>query len=234
MNKEKFVEECKKIKIILSDDKLTKLDYYKELLVEWNEKFNLTTIIEDKGIYLKHFYDSLCLIKAADLNNKKICDFGTGAGFPGMVIAIVFSSSKVTLIESNSKKIIFLNEVKNKLKLDNVEIINDRVELFARKNRELFDIVTCRAVSSLDIILELSIAMLKINGLFLPLKANVEEELNKSKNKIDVLGYSFERKIDYLLPCEESNRSIIIFKKIKETNIKYPREYKIIKKESMR
>ena len=234
MNKEEFIYECKKINIIIDDKIIDKLEKYIKLLIIWNEKFNLTTIIEEKDIFLKHFYDSLCLAKAVDLNDKKICDFGTGAGFPGMVIAIVFNNSNITLIESNSKKVMFLNEVKKELKLKNVEIVNDRTENYARKNREIYDIVTCRAVSALSIILELSVAILKVNGLFVPLKANVEEELLKSKEIINRLNYKLEEKKEYSLPYENAKRTILVFRKKRETDIKYPREYNIIKKESMR
>ncbi len=234
MNKEEFIYECKKINIIIDDKIIDKLEKYIKLLIIWNEKFNLTTIIEEKDIFLKHFYDSLCLAKAVDLNDKKICDFGTGAGFPGMVIAIVFNNSNITLIESNSKKVMFLNEVKKELKLKNVEIVNDRTENYARMNREIYDIVTCRAVSALSIILELSVAILKVNGLFVPLKANVEEELLKSKEIINRLNYKLEEKKEYSLPYENAKRTILVFRKKRETDIKYPREYNIIKKESMR
>lgn len=234
MNKEEFIYECKKINIIIDDKIIDKLEKYIKLLIIWNEKINLTTIIEEKDIFLKHFYDSLCLAKAVDLNDKKICDFGTGAGFPGMVIAIVFNNSNITLIESNSKKVMFLNEVKKELKLKNVEIVNDRTENYARMNREIYDIVTCRAVSALSIILELSVAILKVNGLFVPLKANVEEELLKSKEIINRLNYKLEEKKEYSLPYENAKRTILVFRKKRETDIKYPREYNIIKKESMR
>lgn len=231
MTKEEFVEYTKNIGIDISEKELEKLEKYKDLLIEWNSKFNLTSIIKEEDIYLKHFYDSLCLVKATNLNNKSICDFGTGAGFPGMVIAIVFSNTKVTLLESNGKKITFLEEVKKELELKNVYIINDRAEDYGKKNRELFDIVTCRAVSSLNIILELSVSMLKINGLFIPMKSNVEEEFNNSLNKAILLGYEFIKKIEYDLPIEHSDRSLLIYEKIKKTDIKYPRSYNLIKKQ---
>ena len=231
MTKEEFVEYTKNIGIDISEKELEKLEKYKDLLIEWNSKFNLTSIIKEEDIYLKHFYDSLCLVKATNLNNKSICDFGTGAGFPGMVIAIVFSNTKVTLLESNGKKITFLEEVKKELDLKNVYIINDRAEDYGKKNRELFDIVTCRAVSSLNIILELSVSMLKINGLFIPMKSNVEEEFNNSLNKAILLGYEFIKKIEYDLPIEHSDRSLLIYEKIKKTDIKYPRSYNLIKKQ---
>lgn len=230
MNKEEFINECKKINIIIDEDIFEKLYNYKDLLIEWNKKFNLTTIVNEKDIFLKHFFDSIMITKYAELNNKKICDFGTGAGFPGMVIAILFSKSSVTLLESNKKKTIFLEEVKNNLKLNNVNIINERAEIYGKTNRELFDIVTCRAVSNLNIILELSISLLKINGLFIPLKASVDEELNESKEKMNKLGYKLIKKNEYILPIEQSKRTILIFEKIKKTDLKYPRNYNLIKK----
>ena len=234
MNKEEFIKECEKLNIYIDNNTLEKLEIYRKLLVEWNNKFNLTTILEEKEVYLKHFYDSICLVKSIDFNDKKICDFGTGAGFPGMVLGIVFKNSNITLIESNSKKILFLNEVKNQLGLKNINVINDRMENYANKNRERFDIVTCRAVSHLNIILELSIAALKINGLFIPMKSEIEEEFNDSKEKAKMLGYEFVNKIEYNLPIENSKRTILIYKKTKETDKKYPREYNVIKKDNIK
>lgn len=231
MNKERFIEECNKIGIEISDEILFKLDKYKELLIEWNNKFNLTTIIEEEDIFLKHFFDSLYILSVTDFNNKNVCDFGTGAGFPGMVIAILNNSTKVTLIESNNKKITFLNEVKKQLNLNNITIICDRAELYGRDNRDLYDIVTCRAVSNLKIILELSISLLKVDGLFIPMKSNVDDELNESKNKEKLLGYELIDKNDYLLPIENAKRTILVYKKIKKTDSKYPRNYNVIKKD---
>ena len=234
MNREDFIIECKKIGLELSNDILNKIDLYKDLLIEWNNKFNVTAITDENNIYLKHFYDSICLVKSMDLNNKKICDFGTGAGFPGMVLAIIFNNSNITLIESNSKKILFLNEVKKKLNLDNVIIINDRVEKYAKENREVFDIVTCRAVSSLNIILELASAMIKENGYFLPMKANVEEEIKNSEQKSKQLNLLLKDKIEYKLPVENADRTILKYRKTGKTDLKYPREYNVIKKENIR
>ena len=150
-----------------------------------------------------------------------------------MVIAIVFKNSNVTLLESNNKKVIFLEEIKNKLLLDNVNIVCERAEIYGRKNREVYDIVTCRAVSNLNIILELSTSLLKINGLFIPLKSNVNEELEKAKNNINKLSYELIDNIEYKLPYENSIRTILVFKKYKSTDEKYPRNYNIIKKSSM-
>ena len=231
MNKDEFIKECKNNNIDLTEKQINQFQKYKDLLIEWNEKFNLTTIIEEKEIYLKHFYDSILLTKYYDLNDKSICDIGTGAGFPGMVLAILFEKSNFTLLESNQKKVTFLNEVKNMLGLDNVTIINVRAEDYGKKNRELFDIVTCRAVSNLKIILELSVSLLKVNGLFIPMKSNVDEELNDATKQINNLGYKLINKYEYLLPIENSKRTILLFEKIKKTDLKYPRNYNIIKKQ---
>lgn len=229
MTNNEFINECKLMNIFLTEEQKYKLEKYKDLLIEWNKKFNLTSITEEKEIYLKHFYDSLCIVKAVNLNEKKnLCDFGTGAGFPGVVLSIVFPKLEIALIESNSKKISFLNIIKENLNLNNITIINDRMENYSKNNKEKFDIITCRAVSNLGIIAELSIMPLKINGLFLPLKANLKEEISKFKNKIEKLGYKIENKIEYILPKENSKRTIPILKKIKTTDKKYPRNYNVI------
>ncbi len=232
MNKDEFINYIKELKIDVSDEILDKLDNYFKLIVEWNNKFNLTTILEEKSVYLKHFYDSICIVKSnlIDNNNIKLCDFGTGAGFPGVVIKIFYPNIKVTLIESNNKKCTFLNEVIKELDLKNIEVINTRMELYSKNNRETFDIVTCRAVSHLRIISELAIPLLKVNGYFLPLKSNIEEEIKESNKILNDLNSEIEDIISYELPIENSKRNIILIKKLKETNSKYPREYnKIIK-----
>lgn len=233
MNKEEFINECSLLGILVTEDILNKLDTYLNLLNEWNNKFNLTTILEEKDVYLKHFYDSICIVRTELIKNEKIklCDFGTGAGFPGLVIKIFFPNIQLTLIESNAKKCMFLEEVINKLELKDVEILNKRSEEHAKNNREIFDIITCRAVSHLRIISEISIPMLNVGGYFLPLKSNVEEEIRESNNILNKLNSKVEKIISYELPTENAKRNIIVIKKIKETDEKYPREYnKIIKK----
>lgn len=231
MNKENFVIELEKLNIVLTANELECFEIYKNLLQEYNKKFNLTSIIEDNNIYLKHFYDSLCLMKVDELKNAyTILDIGTGAGFPGIPLAIVNKDKKFTLVESNGKKINFLNVVKEKLNLSNIEIINDRAENFAKTHRDIFDIATSRAVSHLKIISELEIPCLKIDGLFLPLKSNIEEELSSTTKFIKTIGATLEETIEYYLPYENSKRTILKIRKVKETNTIYPREYnKIIK-----
>lgn len=230
MNKEEFISSCKELGIDVTSDVLLKLEKYFCLLKEWNDKFNLTRIIEEKEVYLKHFYDSICIVKT-DLiknDNLNLCDFGTGAGFPGIVIKIFFDNINVTLIESSAKKCTFLNEVIKELNLNKIIVINDRAEVYAKNNREKFDIVTCRAVSALRIISEISVPMLKINGYFLPLKAGLEDEYKEAKEILDHLGAIVKRIISYNLPVEEAKRNIVVIKKISITEVKYPRDYKDI------
>ena len=163
MTKEEFIINCKNLSIEITEEIYSKLYKYFELLVEWNNRFNMTSILEEKEVFLLHFYDSLCLNKINLNEVNSLCDFGTGAGFPGMVIALVYPNIEVTLVESNNKKCTFLEEVKQQLNIKNVSIFNERIEDFARKNREKYDIVTCRAVTSIPIIIELSTSLIKIN-----------------------------------------------------------------------
>lgn len=229
MNKEEFIKECEKLNIKINEELYTKFIKYYELLIEWNNKFNMTTILNKDDVFLLHFYDSLCLIKSIDLNkNYSLCDFGTGAGFPGMVLALVFNNLSVTLIESNQKKCTFLEYVKKELNIENVIVINDRMELYSKKEIEKFDIITCRAVTSIPIILELSTSSLKINGCLVPLKTNCNEEIEKYKYLEKELSLKLINKIEYKLPINNAFRMIPIYKKLNKTNPKYPRSYNVI------
>ena len=231
MNKEEFVKEVEKIGIELDQDKLDKLDYFYNLLISWNEKINLTRITDINEVYLKHFYDSLTLIKAIDLNkNLSLCDVGTGAGFPGIVLKIVFPNLKITLIDSLNKRINYLNEIIKKLNLSEIEAIHSRSEDYARINYEKFDIVTARAVANLEVLSELCLPMVKENGYFIPMKANCDWEIQESLDIIKKLGGSIEEVIKFNLPCENSERTLIKIKKISKTNHKYPRRFDKIKK----
>ncbi len=232
MNKEVYINSCKELGIIIDDNLYDKFIEYYNLLVEWNNKFNMTTILDQKDVFLLHFYDSLCLSKAVDLNKyNNLLDFGTGAGFPGLVLAMIFNNLKVTLVESNNKKCTFLNEVIKKLNLNNVEVINDRMEIYSRNNINKFDLITCRAVTSIPIILELSVASLKINGLLIPLKTNCDQEIEKYKYLEKELNIKLLDVIRYNLPINNATRTIPIYKKINNTNSKYPRNYNVILKD---
>lgn len=226
MTKEEFILYCDKLNINISEELYDKFFTYFEMLVEWNNKFNMTTILEEKDVFLLHFYDSLCLSKVVSLNDEKsLCDFGTGAGFPGLPIAIVFSKVNVTLVESNQKKCMFLNAVIDKLNLKNVVVINDRIENYSSKEREKFDIVTCRAVTSIPMILEMATPLVKVNGLLVPLKSNCEDELIKYSYLEKELGIKLVNKEIYDLPINDAYRVIPVYKKEKLTDKKYPRSY---------
>ena len=232
MNKEEFIKETKKIGIELNNQILKDLEAYYNILKEENAKYNLTRIISQEDVYLKHFYDSLTITKIVDINNQSICDLGSGAGFPGLVLAICFPNTKMTLNESNGKKCYFLNTVKEKLNLNNVNIINTRVEEYARKNREIFDIVTARAVAPLKHLLEYGVPLVKIEGSFIAMKANIEGEIENIDNYYAKLDIKEIKKMVFNLPKENSLRTLLKYQKLKVTNQKYPRRYSdIIKKE---
>ncbi len=232
MNKEEFIKELKKININLNNETLAKLNEYYNILYEENKKYNLTRIINKEEVYLKHYYDSLTITKIINIKDQSICDLGSGAGFPGLVLAICFPSSNITLIESNGKKCKFLNLVKEKLNLKNVTILNTRIEEYAKTNREKYSIVTARAVAPLKHLLEYGIPLVKTGGYFIAMKSNIEKEETNIKNYLTKLDIQEENRIIFNLPYENSLRTLIKFKKQKETNLKYPRKYnEIIKKE---
>lgn len=234
MNKEEFIAECKKIDLILTEQDMLKFDKYYNLLKEYNKISNLTRIIDEKDVYLKHYLDSIYLLKSKEIKeSESICDFGTGAGFPGIVLAIIFPNKKIDLIESNTKKCNFLKIIKNELYLKNITIYNLRIEELRRKKSESYDVVTCRAVSHLRIITELSIPLLKINGYFIPLKSHVKEEIEETNYTIKKMNSILEKIIEYNLPIENAKRTIIIIKKLKKTEEFLIRPYEKIKKEQL-
>ena len=231
MNVEEFIKACNELNIELDDNKLNNLNIYKEYLKEYNSHTNLTTITEDEDIYLKHFYDSLTIVKAIDLNTvSTLIDVGTGAGFPGMVLKIVYPHLNVTLIDSNNKKTTFLSNLKDKLQLDNLNIINERSEDYAHKHIDEYDVVTSRAVANLRVLTELCLPMVKVGGKFIPLKATVEEEIKEADKIINTLNGKLSNKITFNLPKEESIRNILVIDKLDKTPKGYPRNYGKIKK----
>ena len=212
MNREEFYKELEKINIVLNDIKKEQLEKYCNFLIEYNKHTNLTAIKEKKDIYLKHFYDSLTLTKVYKIANESILDIGTGAGFPGMVLKIVYPDIKLTLLDSNNKKTKFLEELIKILNVDNVTIINKRAEEYIKEKREYFDIVTSRAVSDLTILSELSLPFVKTNGYYIPLKGSNIEEINNGKYSIKIL----------------------LIKKMDKTPSKYPRLYSQIIKNPLK
>ena len=234
MTQNEFIESLKKINIEPTETQLNQLNKYYELLIEYNKVMNLTGITEKEQVYLKHFYDSLTIAKIIDLNQEQtLCDIGTGAGFPGLVIKIIFPNLKVTLVDSLNKRIEFLKVVIKELGLENIETIHARAEEFASVNREKYDVVVSRAVSNLNTLLEYNIPLLKINKYFIAYKGNAEQELKESTNALKVLNSVIENKIEFKLPKEESIRTLIKIKKQKPTNKIYPRKFSEIKKKPL-
>ena len=230
MEKEIFYEEMnkfgKEININFSVEQLDKFYKYMQLLIEWNEKMNLTAITEPEEIILKHFIDSITILK--DINdNTKVVDVGTGAGFPGIPLSIMKQDIKITLVDSLNKRLIFLKEVVEQLKLKNIEIIHARAEEFGQNKeyREKFDIATSRAVANLSTLSEYLIPLVKVNGKCICMKASeAEEEIEKAKKAINVLGGTINKIEKFNLPKSDIGRTIIIINKEKNTPNRYPRK----------
>lgn len=232
MEKNIFNEYLSDINIEITDKQYEQLIMYYNLLIEWNNKINLTSITEKESVFIKHFYDSLSINKIIDLKKiETLCDIGTGAGFPGVVIKIVFPNIHVTLVDSLTKRIKFLEDVKEKLNLENLDIINSRAEIYAKEKREKFDVVTSRAVAKLNVLLELSFALVKEKGYFIAMKSsNAEEEIKNSSNAIKKLDAKIDSTKNILLPEINEPRTLIKFIKLKKTSKNYPREFKQISK----
>ncbi len=231
MNKEQFISALKELNITLTNTQLEQLETYCNFLLEYNTHTNLTAIRDSESVYLKHFYDSLTIVKAIDLNNyKTLLDIGTGAGFPGMVLKILYPHLLVTLLDSNNKKIAFLQELAKKLDIKDITFYHGRAEEYCTKKREVFDIVTGRAVSNMTTLTELSLPFVKLKGYFIAMKGANNEEIEEAKYAINLLGGSIETTINFQLPIEESERNIIKISKVKHTPKDYPRRYeKIVK-----
>ena len=231
MNKEEFISKVNELGIELTSKQIEQLDIYCKFLLEYNSHTNLTAIKEEDQVYLKHFYDSLTFIKAIDVTKyDNLLDIGTGAGFPGMVLKIVFPNLEVTLLDSNNKKINFLKELTMKLGLTKIDFYHGRAEEFCVKNREKFDIVTARAVTNMTALTELCLPLTKINGYFIALKGSNQEELNDSMYAIEKLGGIVEETINFELPYDGGERNIVRIIKQKNTPKEYPRRYeKIVK-----
>ena len=231
MNREQFEEELHKLGLDLTGKQLISFNTYCDFLKEYNSHTNLTAITDDEGIFLKHFYDSLTIVNAIDLNKyNTLIDIGTGAGFPGMVLKIIYPHLKITLLDSNNKKITFLKELAKKLNLTDIEFYQGRAEDFVKTNREKFDIVTARAVSNLPVLSELCLPLTRVDGYFIAMKGSNKDEIEDARFAIRTLGGHIEEIVNFTLPIEESERNIIRISKIKKTPEEYPRRYeKIVK-----
>lgn len=239
MNKEGFIKEIilKLNEININIDEKTGESFYKytKLLLEWNEKINLTAIVEPKEIILKHFIDSLTIIKYIE-PNKSVIDIGTGAGFPGIPVKIMREDLDITLLDSLNKRIHFLNEVIQKLELKNITAIHARIEEFAKNKqyREAFDVATSRAVANLTTLSEYMLPMVDLKGMAICMKGSeIHEEVSKSKNSIKLLGGKIDKIEEFTLPKSDNGRNLILIKKERQTPGKYPRKPGIPSKEPL-
>lgn len=229
MEFEIFSEElenvAKQIEIELTKKQIEKFYNYMNLLLEWNEKINLTAIIEPREVILKHFVDSLTIAKYIK-DDEKLIDVGTGAGFPGIPLSIVKENTDIVLLDSLNKRINFLEEVKENLKLENITTIHGRAEEFGKnkKERETYDISTSRAVAPLNILLEYLLPLVKVEGKAICMKGSNIEEIKNAKNALEILGGKIEKIEEITLPNSDIKRNIIIVKKVKNTPSKYPRK----------
>ena len=232
MDQKAFYEACAKHGLQLSEQQLSQYAAYAAYLREENEKVNLTAITELPEIYEKHFYDSLLVSFHEELKGS-LADIGTGAGFPGVVLKIAYPELQVDLIESNGKRCAFLQRLIEKLSLQDIRVINARSEDFTRKEREVYDYATARAVAELPILMEICAASVKVGGSFLALRgAKGEEEIVNAENARKKLGFRKPLVVKEELP-DGSLRILGYYRKEKETPSRYPRLYTEIKKKCL-
>lgn len=232
MTLDEFINNTKLLGIDVNKEQLDKLSIYASFLMEYNSHTNLTAIKTIEEIYLKHFYDSLTLTKVIDLNTcDNLLDIGSGAGFPGMVLKIFYPNLKVTLLDSNNKKTTFLKELVKKINVDNVEVINIRVETLAKERLNYYDVVTARAVTNMTILTELAMPLVKKDKFFIALKGSNKEEITLAEYAIEKMNGKIEKVESFELYNDTGMRNIIKIKKINKTLSKDVRPYeKIIKK----
>lgn len=232
MPKETLVNRLKEQNISVEVD-FEKLEEYYSLLKEWNEKIDLTNIIEEDEVYLKHFLDSLTLFKIPEFNEKKtLVDIGTGAGFPGIVLKTANDSLDITLLDSLNKRLIFLDEVINELNLENIKTVHTRGEEAGLDDefREKFDIGVSRAVSRLNKLAEISLPLIKVGGIFVAMKGkNTKEEITEGEIAIEELGGKIREVIEFELIPGDHERTLVVIEKISPTPKKYPRPFGKIK-----
>ena len=210
MTEQEFIDSIKELGIEPTDKQLYQLSKFYELLIEWNQKINLTRITDKKEVYLKHFYDSLTISKELDLNKiNTLCDVGTGAGFPGIVLKIFYPNLKITLIDSLLKRVKYLNEIIKELNLKEIKAIHTRAEDY----KETFDIVTARAVANIEKLLTYTMRLVKKDGKLIAMKGNIDEEITEDVRKRIDKKYKLIKINKFYLPKEESHRSLVIIGK---------------------
>lgn len=226
--KDALIQDLKVLDIVLSQLQLDQIEQYYEILLEWNEKMNLTAITEYADVMKKHFIDSISIVKACNIEKfHSVIDVGTGAGFPGLVLKIVFPDLHITLLDSLNKRIQFLNYLIQELGLLDVNTIHGRAEDYARMEqfREIYDLCVSRAVANLSTLSEYCIPFVKKGGMFISYKSEkAEEELPAASHAISLLGGRLERKVGFTLPNSDIRRNFVIIKKEKATPAKYPRK----------
>lgn len=209
MTKEEFLLELEKLGITLTSYQQEQLKKFYHLLISWNEKINLTRITSENEVYLKHFYDSLTIRKVIDLNKvNTLCDVGTGAGFPGIVLKIVYPNLKITLVDALQKRVKYLNEIIKELDLLDIVAIHSRGEDL----KEKYDVVTARAVANITKLLNYTMHLVEKNGVFIAMKGNITEELTPAVQKAISKKYSIEKIEEFYLPYENSQRSLVVIK----------------------
>ena len=214
--------------ISLDETQLQQFNQYYELLIEWNDKVNLTAITDKSEVYLKHFFDSITASFYYDFSNvNTLCDIGAGAGFPSIPLKIVYPHLQITIVDSLKKRIHFLENLVDALNLEGINLVHARAEDFGqdKEARASFDVVTARAVARMSVLSEYCLPLCKQGGFFIALKGSSStEELQAAKKAIKQLGGEFKEEYQFALPIEESERAIIITKKVKNTPKKYPRK----------
>ncbi|MGL6105678.1 16S rRNA (guanine(527)-N(7))-methyltransferase RsmG [Romboutsia sp.] len=227
-NREMLKKGLEDLGIDTNDKMLEDFKIYREILVDWNQKMNLTGIEDEKEVYIKHFLDSISSTTNGYIRDGiSIIDVGTGAGFPGLPLRICLNNIQLTLLDSLNKRINFLQEVSNNLDIDDIKFIHGRAEDFGKDEeyREQYDVATARAVAGLPVLIEFCVPFVKVGGYFVCLKGpNANLELEESKAAMEVLGLEFIEKIDVELPESDLKHNILVFKKMKSTPDKYPRK----------
>ncbi len=220
-----FTKLLEGIGIDLTDQQYKQFQTYYKLLVEWNDKINLTAITDQRDVFVKHFFDSICLIKGVDLHSQTLLDVGSGAGFPSIPLKIIYPDLKITIIDALNKRIKFLTILVDELGIE-AELLHGRAEEYQRKH--CFDLVTARAVANLNMLSELCIPFVKMDGLFIAMKGpKLKEELDLSKHTIGILGGEVLKNIEYNI--DNQVRSLLVVSKVRKTEKKYPRKFNQIK-----